>query len=102
MLQVLRSGLAMPLHQYLNLDPMQWRQQPQDTMYSMAWGLLYFLMSDAEHKVLLTRMLKHIAANKCQAFSTLDFLQDHYPGGVQQLENKWQQWLSKAPVNHYY
>ena len=101
-LQALRSSTPMSVSAYLNLDPMQWRQQPQQLMYSMAWGLVYFFMSEPEHKKLMTRMLAEITQNKCQAFSTTEFLQAHYPGGVQALDRNWRAWLRGKPANHYY
>lgn len=101
-LKVLRSGQLIPLKYYLSLTPSQWRGESQELMYATAWSLIHFLMSSEQGKNLLAVMMQTLAANKCQAFASLDFIEARYPGGVAQLNDHWRTWIVSAISPHYY
>lgn len=101
-LDKLQQGDVIPLKAYLALSTTQWRELPQQQMYGMAWGLVYFFMSDAKQKRFFTDMLASIAKNKCVSFSSFDYFEANYPQGVAGLQQQWKIWLRRNPNSHYY
>ncbi|MCR8922282.1 DUF1570 domain-containing protein [Dasania sp. GY-MA-18] len=102
-LNYLRQQGAMPLADYLALAPNEWYAGTQEQMYAMAWSLVYFFMAEPQRKQFFATMLASMAANKCQQFASIDYMQGHYPQGVAGLQQDWQQWLQRgSPAPHYY
>lgn len=101
-LALLRKQMPMSLSDYLHLSADQWRQEKQEDMYAMAWGLVNFLMADPQRKQFLATLLKKLAEHKCQPFSSEDFVRLYYPQGMAGLSQDWQQWLVADVKAHYY
>lgn len=88
-----QSGRLSPLTEYLGLDNKSWRAQDQTTMYAMGWGLIYFFMSNTEGRDQLADFMRSISDHLCMPFSSIEHFQQHYPGGLYNLQKKFDQWL---------
>ncbi len=80
---------------FLHLSPGEWRSQPPEIMYSMAWSVVAFLFDSPEGRRTLTGIMDHLAANPCSAVRTEQWVNDYYPGGWDMFHSQWQHWLSQ-------
>jgi len=95
-------GQLMPWRDYLQLKPEQWYGGRLEDNYAQAWALVYFLMSNDSGKQLLQTMMAQLAENYCWQFSSIDFIEQDYPGGLASLEVDWRRWLMQEPQPHRY
>lgn len=99
----LRAKKHMPLANYLSVEGEQWRLMDQEEMYSMAWSVIYLLMSDQSGKQTLKAMLNYMAEHFCQPFDSIAFMEKTYPGGMAELQLKWDSFIrSSHPQPHRY
>ena len=99
----LRDGSLPALHRHLRLSRKQWLRLDQDLAYGIGWSLVYYLMAEPHGRHLLAQLLDAQAAKRCQRFSTSDYIDRHYPGGISQLEQRWRNWLKQSdPPAHYF
>lgn len=59
-----------------------------DTLYTISWGLVYYLMSDETGRGVVRSVIA--------AGGSKDALDHYYPGGIVRLEQDWTAWI-KAP-----
>jgi hypothetical protein len=64
--------------------------------YATSWSLIYFLMSSEEDKKWLGELLTEKASKRCERMITYDYIDKHYPGGIANLQHRFNQWLSSA------
>lgn len=100
--RLLKRGELIPLYEYVHLKPEQWYGGNRDARYVQAWALVYFLMSEETGKCVLQEMMAQLAQNYCWRFSTVDFIEQNYPGGFAVLEVNWRRWLARDPQPHRY
>ncbi|MCF7980343.1 MAG: DUF1570 domain-containing protein [Pseudomonadales bacterium] len=100
--RLLKGGQLMSLRDYVQLKPDQWYGGHLEDHYAQAWALVYFLMSEETGKRLLQEMMEQLAENYCWQFSTVDFIEQNYPGGFAVLEVNWRRWLARDPQSHRY
>lgn len=90
-----KTGLLPSLNDYLSLNGHSWREQDQTTMYAMGWGLIYFFMSDHSGREQLSEFMQSLSDHLCMPFSTINHFQEQYPGGLYNLQLKFDNWLSQ-------
>ncbi len=97
-LQLLRRSRLPPLQAHFNQSHAQWNN-PQNSglNYAIDWSLFFYLMINSERRQFLKSMLDQMALNYCQKFDTTQYINNHYHGGIQQLENDWKKWLKTTP-----
>lgn len=98
----LSSGSLMALKDYIALSLQQWYGGNLEANYAQAWSMVYFLMSHRDGKQLLRGMMNSMAENYCWQFSSTEYLEQHYPGGLAGLEQQWLNWLSREVKPHRY
>ena len=100
--QLVNGGQLMPWRDYIQLKPDQWYSGNLQNHYAQAWALVYFLMSEDTGKQLLQGMMNQLAENFCWQFSSVDYIEQSYPGGLAGLEADWRKWLEQEPQPHRY
>lgn len=98
----LASNNLMALKDYIELTPQQWYGGDLKNNYALAWSMVYFLMSHREGKQLLQGMMNSLAENYCWQFSSTQYLEQHYPGGLTALDRQWREWLLREVKPHRY
>lgn len=91
------------LRRYLSIPEQQWRDmahQRNAVPYTLAWGLVYFLMSKPAGEQALRRILHDL--DKADRSPDLDRLADIYPGGITRLEYDFFKWAQGPMAPHYY
>ncbi len=105
-LEILRAGqqngALMDLRDFMQLNPQQWYQQKIDEKYALAWSLIYFLLSDEQGVLVLKETMNQLAKHYCWKFSSVEYLEQFYPGGFDTFVANWQAWLLTAPQPHRY
>lgn len=59
-------------------------------------------MSDENGKELLREMMNRLAENYCWQFTSAEYIDRSYPGGLAALERYWREWLQREPSPHRY
>jgi len=80
--------LLMP-SEYLAIKGRAWRDYDQSMMYAMAWSIVHFMMQDSLGRETMKSLMTHMAANYCQPVDTLDFIEQHYVGGIKSFTERW-------------
>lgn len=81
------------LRDYLGISESQWRKlahQQNAIPYTLAWALVYFMMSEPVGQQTLRRILHDL--EKSGQWPTLETLDMRYPGGLPQLEYAFFRW----------
>ncbi len=93
-LQALASDKLPSLEAVLTAPPVTWQQDDSQPYYSIAWSLVYFLMSSAQGRGALGLTLQQSSTHSCGPYQAHAFLANAWPGGVRSLERQWQAWLA--------
>ncbi|MEH6473582.1 MAG: DUF4124 domain-containing protein [Halopseudomonas sp.] len=93
-IHALRQQGVMPLRSLLTLTGEQWKLMPPERSYANAWGLVYHLMQSQHGRQTLFELLKRVKATPCQPVSSLALIDQHYPGGIDQLQQELSRWLN--------
>lgn len=95
---LLNAGQLPRLETYLNQGVREWNlmQKGQPVASSMAWSLVYFLMEESQRQDLVRGLIQKHQHGQ----NALEAVNQVYPGGVAQLEQDWQQWLSQSRQAH--
>lgn len=81
------------LRDYLGISESQWRKlahQQNAIPYTLAWALVYFMMSEPVGQQTLRRILHDL--EKSGQWPTIESLDMRYPGGLPQLEYGFFRW----------
>jgi len=98
-MKLLRSSSIPALGSHFSQTPKQWYAYTNDDLnYAVDWSLVFFMMINPSRRDFLRAMLEHLAVNDCHRFSTTSYINQHYPGGLKQLESTWLHWLKNAPA----
>lgn len=86
-----RKGKLPALAHYLKMNDGEWQslQSPVPVGSSIAWSLVYYLMENPEYH----HVIRTLIADQQAGRSSVESLSQHYPGGVQQLEQDWKAFL---------
>jgi hypothetical protein len=113
------------LRHFLSLSNTAWHEHNgnDDASYAISWSLVYFMMGFREGQQLLQGLILTLEAptartviaspatenkteNKTQVqagqFSSIDYIEQHYYGGIQKLETDWRQWMRRNKTAHRY
>jgi Protein of unknown function (DUF1570) len=93
---------APPLAEFFAVDADGWHRSDSQGHYSVAWSLVYFLMSSAEGRGALGQTLQQASTHSCSSYSAAAFLGQAWPGGIEDLEPRWRAWLRQGrfqPLN---
>ena len=91
------------IRRYLSIPEPQWVQMAHDrdaVPYTIAWGLVYFLMSRPVGEQTIRRILHDL--EKSGLPPTLERINSRYPGGILQLEYEFFRWAQSEPQPHRY
>lgn len=97
-LKILRSNSIPELHDFLRMESEDWYGPQRKLHYAAAWSLIYFMLGDDDGRFALKNVVGEAHANFCKPFPMDRHLARHYPGGLAQLEARWQRWLSSEKV----
>ncbi len=81
------------LQDYLQLSEKEWRAREQQTMYGMAWSVMFVLLEHQAGEQFVAKLMAQMAEHPCQAIDPIAFWQQHYPGGLTAFEHKWRTML---------
>ena len=96
-------GDLISVHQYLSIPQNQWMAMVHDRSaipYTLAWGLVYFMMSRPVGEQTIRRILHDL--EKSGLPPTLDRIESRYPGGLLQLDTDFFRWAQSTPKPHWY
>lgn len=95
--QLLRRSRLPSLSHHFSQTPREWYAYNNDDLnYAIDWSLVFFMMINSNRRDFLRGMLEHLAVNDCYGFSTVSYINKHYPRGVSGLELDWINWVKKA------
>ena len=98
-----RNGELVSLRTYLNLPEPQWRKMAhnQDAMpYSVAWAMVYFMMSSPVGQQTLRRLLHDL--EKSGQWPTAEAFDTRYPGGLIRMDYDFFRWAQGEMPPHRY
>lgn len=93
--ELLQKGEWMELRAYLEIGG-EWEEFNKATLsppYAVAGSLVYFLMSKLEGQEVLRQFLKYLKDHPGREQSSTETINLYYPGGIEQLERDWKNWL---------
>ncbi len=73
-----------------------WNDSKRRSYYATSWSLVYFLMSSEEDRQWLGNLLTEKASKRCEHIITRDYIDRRYPGGIDNLQQRFNHWLSSA------
>ena len=81
----------------------RWQDDRQSSYYATAWALVYFFMGERNQRGVFGDFLNQIIDDGCDATDSITWMQQHYPGGVQNLQRQFSKWLKQTDFSkHYY
>lgn len=101
--QWLENDELITLRDYLSIPEQRWRELAHNrnaVPYTVAWALVYFLMSKPVGEQALRRLLHDL--DKSGRQPTLKRLAEIYPGGISRLEYEFFKWAQGPMRPHYY
>lgn len=97
-LNLLRQSQLPSLRKHFSQSHAEWYNSNNSKLnYAIDWSLYFYLMINSERRQFLKYMLDRLATNYCQSFDAITFINNHYSGGIRQLETDWHNWLRTAP-----
>lgn len=97
-LQALAADQLPSLAAVLGAPPSTWQKGDSQAYYSVAWSLVYFLMSSAQGRGALGLTLQQSSTHSCGPYRASSFLGNAWPGGIGSLERQWQAWLAAGDL----
>ncbi len=94
-----RTSGSLSISTYLALTPQQWQGENITQHYAEAWSLVYFLLSNTQGKSLLAGYFKALSQYRCLIPDSHTYFTQNYPGGLEQLNQDWQQWISQTDIS---
>jgi len=95
-LRWLARNEPLPLLEFFAVGADGWHQSNSQGHYSVAWSLVYFLMSSAEGRGALGQTLQQASTHSCSSYSAAAFLGQAWPGGIEDMEPSWRAWLAQG------
>ncbi len=74
----------------------KWNSSKRLSYYATSWALIYFLMDSEENSQWLGNLLTEKASKRCQRIITRAYIDNLYPGGVYNLQQRFNKWLRSA------
>lgn len=97
------SGELVSLRSYLNLPEQRWREMAHNmnaVPYSVAWGMVYFMMSSPVGQQTLRRLLHDM--EKSGQWPTAEAIDARYPGGLVKMDYDFFRWAQGDMPAHFY
>ena len=97
------SGELVSLRSYLNLPEQRWREMAHNmnaVPYSVAWGMVYFMMSSPVGQQTLRRLLHDM--EKSGQWPTAEAIDARYPGGLVKMDYDFFRWAQGEMAAHLY
>ena len=97
------SGELVSLRSYLNLPEQRWREMAHNmnaVPYSVAWGMVYFMMSSPVGQQTLRRLLHDM--EKSGQWPTAEAIDARYPGGLVKMDYDFFRWAQGDMPAHLY
>lgn len=101
--QALLSKELPQLSSYLGSWESAWKrvgQAQDDDTRSIAWSLVHYLMSTQEGQDTVIRILRE--KNENPSVTSVEIINNYYPGGLDKLESDWHTHISQSPTLHVY
>jgi hypothetical protein len=93
-IKLLRKTPLPRLKDYLSIERPEWHGKNRDQNYAIAWSLIHFLLQGSPGMYALQSVIQKSEQKFCKSFSTIEALDQAYPGGLQRLESDWKKWLA--------
>jgi hypothetical protein len=90
---------SLSLGNHLKLSVQEWQGQSINRHYAEAWSIVYFLLSSPEHKEILSQYFSALNDDRCLIPNASIFFDDHYPGGLNQMDKDWKAWLTQYQIH---
>ncbi|MDF1628908.1 MAG: DUF4124 domain-containing protein [Alcanivoracaceae bacterium] len=97
------GGELVSLRSYLNLPEQRWREMAHNMdaiPYSIAWGMVYFMMSSPVGQQTLRRILHDM--EKSGQWPTAEAIDARYPGGLVKMDYDFFRWAQSEMAAHRY
>lgn len=94
-IQRLQAQSPPPLEQFFAAPPAQWHSNHSQEHYAIAWSLIYFMMGSAQGRGALGQTLQQSSTHSCGSYAADRFLGLAWPGGMEDLEQAWREWLAR-------
>lgn len=89
---------SLSLKKHFDLSVQEWQSQDIERHYAEAWSIVYFLLSNPEHKQLLAQYFAELSKSRCSIPNSAEFFQTYYPGGLMSMNSDWQHWLTQSEI----
>ncbi len=73
-----------------------WGGSKRLSYYATSWSLIYFLMETEEDRQWLGKLLTEKASKRCEKIITHRYIDNFYPGGIANLQQRFNKWLGLA------
>lgn len=74
-----------------------WNSTKRRQYYATSWALIYFLMDSEDDKQWLGELLTQKAFKRCKHTINRDYIEDRYPGGIKNLQQRFNHWVRTEP-----
>ncbi|WP_439105773.1 peptidase MA family metallohydrolase [Congregibacter sp.] len=93
-LQLLRKRTPLSINALTQLSRQEWMREDAERRYASAWALIAFLMDSPRGEQTLKHTIQSAYAARCEPGGNLRDMLARYPGGMDSLQDDWQNWLS--------
>jgi hypothetical protein len=84
------------LDELLSAKRRDWNSSQRLSYYATSWSLIYFLMESEEDRQWLGQLLTEKASQRCEKIITHQYIDNLYPGGIANLQQRFNKWLGSA------
>ncbi len=98
-----RSGQLLPLSTYLSHDYQSWYKANKDgSYYQQAWSIVFYMMSTADGKRTITQIFNYLKKQPYDGNINLALFNEFYPGGLDNFEKRWKNWIPQKRLSKTY
>ena len=85
---------------FMQLSRREWQALDPELAYSVSWSLIAWLLDHEEGRQWLRRYMARLARAPCEPESGVQQVNAHYPGGMENFERRWHQWVADRSASH--
>jgi|GEM_PF-1897706 len=90
---------SLSVENHLNLNHKEWVSNEVTLHYAEAWSIVYFLLSEKNHKRLLKDYMALLSKNRCLIPNSSAYFKKHFPGGLNAMNQQWLKWIHQSEIH---
>jgi hypothetical protein len=91
-----KEGALPDLREFLDIDPLEFRQLDPQLSYPVSWSLFQLFMSSPQNQLALNEMMLAYQRPGPRPPAPSRLLDKYYPGGVAKMEKDWREWIKRG------